>query len=133
MSAQRIPLIFSSRSPRDLNHDPEPWAGWDSLAGGERRSSGLFGYASHDPRPEYDHVQHNEPNPILLYLREAMTRPGSEGLVLAYVAEEQLYSIREAEQFGAMATYGFDVTLQQLAHARLVLKRLAAPAKDVAL
>lgn len=63
--------MFASKTPRDLNHDPEPFishhgrhedadpAGWDFDV--------EFDY---DPRPEFDHVQHNEPNPLLADLRE---------------------------------------------------------------
>ncbi len=73
----------------------------------------------YDPRPEYARV---EQNPILAYLREAMGR--YPGLVLAAVAEEQLYSIREARMFGAQATYGFDATPDDIEGAHAVLKRI---------
>jgi len=67
-----------------------------------------------NPRPEQ--------NPILAYLREAMGR--YPGLVLAAVAEEQLYSIREARMFGAQATYGFDATPDDIEGAYAVLKHI---------
>lgn len=132
---------YASKTPRDLNHDPHPWAvyvwphpprinasmRYATKDETERQAFGSYVHGFY-PRPEFDHVQHNEPNPILVYLRDAMTRPGSEGLVLAYVAEEQLYSIREAEQFGAVAAYGFPATREHVAHARRVLERLASPA-----
>lgn len=58
--------MFASKTPRDLNHDPEPWTGpW-----GEDRHGPIGGWSSvWSPRPEFDHVQHNEPNPILVAFR----------------------------------------------------------------
>lgn len=61
-----------------------------------------------------------EVNPILNYVREAIKRWNSPALSLPAVAEEQMYSIREAEVYGAQATYGFDATKEQIRHARSV-------------
>ena len=64
--------MFASKTPRDLNHDPEPillansegriarWE-WELLQGPPLHVNG-----SDSPRPEFDHVQHNQPNPILV-------------------------------------------------------------------
>ncbi len=56
-------MIFSSKTPRDLNRDPAPFVFPET----GMRSAAEFGpYA---PRPEFDHVQHNAPNPVLAAFR----------------------------------------------------------------
>ena len=65
-------MIFSSKTPRDLNHDPEPWVD----ARGENRHGPFGGWSSvWAPRPEFDHVQNNEPNPILTWFRAVIEDP----------------------------------------------------------
>ncbi len=60
--------MFASKTPRDLNYDPEPMI--DPFSGMRFPvADELLGYEYH-PRPEFDHVQHNELNPILRDLRE---------------------------------------------------------------
>ena len=65
---------YASKSPRDLNRDPEPFA---CTAPDFERYASADDYEGrhsviHDPRAEYDHTQHNEPNPILRVARGAM-------------------------------------------------------------
>jgi len=59
--------MFASKTPRDLNHDPMPWR---HPALFHRHAEPGFG-AVYSPRPEFDHVQHNEPNPFLVEARQA--------------------------------------------------------------
>jgi hypothetical protein len=112
-------MMFASKTPRDLNHDPYPNV-WDghSPHNQMRADTDMYrkgapyrypGY-SHKPRPEYDHPQHNEPNPILVSLR---LRPGD-------LATNAAYTLRliDAILDGSNA----DATT---AHARRVLERLA--------
>ena len=71
--------MFASKTPRDLNHDPLPYlyASTDYTARFSHNNLG-YPYASsaiYDPRPEFDHVQHNEPNPILVAFREQRPVP----------------------------------------------------------
>ena len=60
--------MFASKTPSDLNHDRLPYEG---ISGGR----GMAPYvdrgvrARYTPRPEFDHVQHNEPNPFLSAFR----------------------------------------------------------------
>ena len=50
--------MYASMTPRDLSHDPHPR--YDPAA---------------NPRPEYDHMQHNAPNPILTWFRAVIEDP----------------------------------------------------------
>lgn len=56
--------VFASKTPRDLNHDPAPFVFPET----GMRSAAEFG--PYIPRPEFDHAQHNEPNPVLVAFRE---------------------------------------------------------------
>lgn len=73
-------MIYASKTPRDLNRDPEPWtshhgrhdepdpAGWDFDV--------EFTY---EPRPEFDPPKaHNEPNPILVEFRALHQATGND-------------------------------------------------------
>ena len=67
-------MIFSSKTPRDLNRDPLPyvWNGHFPTARKRDDCRTTFRVSpdyERDPRPEFDHTQHNEPNPILVDLR----------------------------------------------------------------
>lgn len=69
---------YASKSPRDLNHDPMPWDYiGDGYAARFAHNSPGHVYARdavYDPRPEFDHAQHNEPNPILVGFREEVSQ-----------------------------------------------------------
>jgi hypothetical protein len=67
-------MIYSSKTPRDLNRDPFPFVTYRDVTGSKgpqplwrsaNKVDGAGFFAQREPRPEYDHVQHNEPNPIL--------------------------------------------------------------------
>lgn len=67
-------MIFSSKTPRDLNRDPESFldergSRWISPVTFQPRT---FTYS---PRPQFDHVQHNETNPILTWFRAVIEDP----------------------------------------------------------
>lgn len=117
--------IYASKTPRNLNHDPLPYlyASTDYTARYAHNDPG-HPYASsaiHDPRPEFDHVQHNEPNPILLaFRRDADEMKRERGWTVAMTA---LSWDRDAfDPFVDM----YDLAV--LDHARRVLERLASPA-----
>lgn len=67
--------MYASKTPRDITHDPEPWEYFD----GTRRHAPLNQHPenpyrvlwTYNPRPEFDHVHHNRPNPILRIARRA--------------------------------------------------------------
>ena len=108
--------MFASKTPRDLNHDPLPYlyASTDYTARFSHNNLG-YPYASsaiYDPRPEFDHVQHNEPNPILVEFREE-----SEALGRMHPADWARTCSREF--------WGKEVSRDMLHHARRVLTRLA--------
>jgi hypothetical protein len=69
-----------------------------------------------DPRPEFDHEQHNEPNPILTLFRDA-DNSDRRGLAAMWVDD-----IAEWNRQGEM---GIDTTPDQVEHARRVLTRFA--------
>jgi|GEM_PF-2496307 len=62
--------MYASKTPRDLNHDPKPYTDIETPLRYIYAPSGTDYYFRYDPRPEFDHVQHNEPNPILVKIRE---------------------------------------------------------------
>lgn len=75
--------MYASKTPRDLSHDPYPWAvyvwphpprinasmRYATKDEAERQAFGSYVHGFY-PRPEFDHVQHNEPNPLLILWRE---------------------------------------------------------------
>ena len=122
---------YASKTPRDLNHDPHPWAvyvwphqprinasmRYATKDEAERQAFGSYVHGFY-PRPEFDHVQHNEPNPILMaFRRYAAEMKRERGWTVAMTA---LSWDRDAfDPFVDM----YD--LATLAHARRVLERLA--------
>ena len=84
------PVMFASKTPRDLNHDPAPWK--SRFHGAPPESDKYFHGAlfpadkradyTRDPHPGYDHVQHNKPNPILGYVRDRVRGVESAGVRL---------------------------------------------------
>lgn len=129
--------MFSSKTPRDLreqrslkglrpaNHDPLPfiYRSPDYVARYATNSPG-HPYASqpeHEPRPEYDHVQHNPPNPHLTALRERLQAPDA--------SNEVYWALRGADQwYISLTAWGREIP-PALEHARKVLQRLANLAK----
>lgn len=114
--------MFASKTPRDLNHDPEPWEGQYSP---EYRATDEFhSFMSvrmvRRPRPEYDHVQHNESNPLLADMREFWP----------VVIEDWLAALDDPWFIdGVPAEFGV-VTEEHRNHAKKVLTRLAALAQS---
>lgn len=110
--------MFASRTPRDLNHDHMPWAdpcGW-------RSSSGHIGVKTYAPRPEFDHAQHNPPNPVLVALRRYVRVTGE--------ALKEVRTVLYALDAGIL---NWGATDDQIDHARKVLTRLANLTKRVTL
>lgn len=117
-------MMFASKTPRDLNHDPEPWVAPD----GTRRvfSHVEIGIKRFDPRPEFDHVQHNEPNPILVDFRDYAKEHGdSAALARHWTRDDQQWwdVTRSTRLISVDEPVG---TPEQEDHARKVLTRLAA-------
>jgi hypothetical protein len=104
-------MIFSSKTPRDLNHDPKPYLNTETRKRYQSAQAGTDYYFRYDPRPEFDHAQHNEPNPQLVQYRmfEAM-----HGRVAINSQMDWLDLVSEFAPNPAVA------------HARKVLTRLAA-------
>jgi len=88
--------MYASREP--INTDPSPYAEW-------------AGEIVFDPRPEFDHVQHNEPNPILIAFRKDARMHG--------LAEALAYDWPDHWMWFQ------DYTDEMVTHARRVLTRLA--------
>jgi hypothetical protein len=119
-------VIFASKTPRDLNHDREPYVdGHLDTAGFGRRFSEPYSTPDHcqacgtryDPRPEFDHVQHNPPNPILVWLRAIWDDPkcGTHAEIVDYMLNDpRMIDPRMHEH-----------TPARIDHARRVLTRLA--------
>lgn len=123
-------MIFSSKTPRDLNHDPKPYvtyandrrtdvrsAEWDMQSHGEVEYVRSF-----DPRPEFDHVQHNEPNPILVDFREYARKARSAPWLAAHWTSSDETWMDITTALSGDAPMG---TPEQENHARRVLTRLA--------
>lgn len=118
--------MFASKTPRDLNHDPDPYVdqwGIDRNEDGDPAGYDFDVEFRHDPRPEFDHVQHNEPNPILIAFRDLGEKHG--------MAPDEVRNL--ARNWVRKATYyehhmnisGRRATNAQRNHARRVLTRLA--------
>jgi len=112
--------MFSSKTPRDLNHDPEPWSVGSPIDGMELRMpqepTVPMEWTEYDPRPEYDHAQNNEPNPIIVDFREDPD--------LSYTLSE-LDPENIANPDWETWPVIWDATEEQRDHARRVLERLA--------
>lgn len=123
---------FASKTPRDLNHDPKPYRGKTM---GTRATSELIAKVNypehweHDPRPEFDHVQHNEPNPILVAFRVDKDN-GPVGYVVGgrrpSRIEHWLAQIAPFDRTAVAIGTGVQPSVAQIDHARQVLTKLAA-------
>lgn len=125
-------MIFSSKTPRDLNQDPLPfvWSGHDPAARKQDRCRTKH-YASpdylHDPRPEFDHVQHNAPNPILLAFRALGEKHGMAPDEVRNLAGNWVKRATYYEHHANIPSRA--ASKAQRDHARRVLTRLAALAE----
>lgn len=116
-------MMFSSRTPSDLSHDPHPnvWEGHspfnqmraDTDVYRSGSPEGVFGQMRYvrRPRPEFDHVQHNQPNPILVDFRQDY-----DGDMRGWGVWFALWLYQEPREIGSP---------EHIAHARRVLNRLA--------
>lgn len=116
-------MMFASKTPHDLNHDPVPFVrtyngteptriSAEYAAQTEARFENGFGeivVTRHDPLPEFDHVQHNQPNPILLAVR---------------AERDRAWTFLHSSVGGNICRYP-DATGEQMTHAHRVLSRLA--------
>lgn len=118
-------MIFASKSPRDLNRDPAPFRIWTGPWAGTRAAQAVPGMTELDPRPEFGHVQHNQPNPILVAFRNR-----AEDVTLDYWA----WALEAEAAFGGWSSWNHSdhpahsltiATDAQIDHARRVLERLA--------
>lgn len=98
--------MFASKTPRDLSNDPAPHI---TKKGNRVKYPWLAPGGAYGPRPEFDHKQHNEPNPILVWARERHDAGEDYGTIL-----------------WRMNNGGASGTDAQYTHARRVLTRLAA-------
>jgi hypothetical protein len=120
--------IYSSRTPRDLNHDPEPyrysiWRNTDGNSAGYDFDA-VF---AHDPRERFDHVQHNQPNPILIEFRASFEDDADlDGWV-----EAMLTALTDPGDWG-LPNSVYDGTDEEVAHAYAVITRLAGLSADSA-
>lgn len=101
------------------NRDPLPWVDREDGPGNEIRQAWPDGWTEYEPRPEFDHKQHNEPNPILVEFRDVA------GTHFPF-AEDLAWWLKclEDPTFDYTAN-GYRWTLEQVDHARRVLSRLA--------
>jgi hypothetical protein len=104
--------MFASKTPRDLNHDHRPYRLVNGRLPDDRFRVAWNKFYVHDPRPEFDHAQHNEPNPILVAFRADLED-----------------DVTPRERVLWWLAYGIDhystATDVQCDHARRVLTRLA--------
>jgi len=110
--------IFSSRTPRDLNHDPKPYYGIVTRLRYADAPAGTDYYLRHEPRPEFDHVQHNEPNMYLVWFRSDVDL--NPETPVAYFIHESLDDMDLEDTFE-----GLEGSQSARDHARKVLSRLA--------
>jgi hypothetical protein len=103
-------VIFASKTPRDLNHDPKPYVDYQGQRHTEEEAMGDL---DHAPRPEYDHAQHNEPNTLLVTFRTIWK--GHPGTIQGYLAGIT----------GAVTEDDEPQLIARVEHARCVLTRLA--------
>jgi len=114
-------MQFASKTPRDLNHDflpyindcPDMWNRYPDEYTANYFSGGVYRF---DPRPEFDHVQHNPTNTILPIVRRYsqarfdMSQVAAATLVIDHW--QNLLVVQEASE-------------EERAHAFKVLARLA--------
>lgn len=120
---------FASKTPRDLNHDPNPYVdqwGIDRNDDGDPAGYDFDALFHFDPRPEFDHVQHNDPNPILTALRRRFPSQQNSAWAIYQDTLDALTMYGVAEMQRIIDRDGIDavVTDDHIDHARRVLTRL---------
>lgn len=120
--------MFSSKPPRE-NNDPYPnvWDGhsqYNQMRGDTDmfREGAPYNFErySYRPRPEFDHVQHNEPNPILVDVRDYWAHANSP------IRANQVAIYLEVCDISAI-----QATPEQVEHAHRILTRLANMKKEI--
>lgn len=121
--------MYASKTPHDLNHDPLPyvWNGHHPTARKRDDCRTTFRVSpdyERDPRPEFDHVQHNEPNPALIELRANLTKGGAANAraIIRIRLKSLEWAMAEHENGWQRFT---PETVAHIDHARRVLMRLA--------
>lgn len=130
-------MMFASKTPRE-NNDPEPYV--DAAPDFRRMAcpdeASIHG-AVFDPRPEFDHVQHINPNPILIRFRKWIE---GEDVADPYWVAYWITAFDEFDAFGGFKTWDESAhalhvittaTDDERNHARRVLERLARFPKEV--
>ncbi|SDH40659.1 hypothetical protein [Microbacterium sp. 77mftsu3.1] len=102
--------MFASKTPRQLNHDPEPFVSGVGNRHAENLNPAIW---RHDPRPEFDHAQHLQPNLILVEFRRTAYR-GKAAHYVTYLTTGDVYDWRHYGD--EMKTHAFRV-LTRLANA----------------
>ena len=116
-------MMYASKTPRDLNRDPLPYRNIETGRRYADAPAGTDYYFRYEPRPEYDAVQHNEPNPIMGLFREDAPR----------YASTQVAAQTWKATWGTLCAYHplFKTGVEaEIEHARKVLSRLAALAEN---
>ncbi len=124
-NVQRSRVMFASKTPRDLSHDPHPFVGEPGHTNTPNRygfretgeGAPFFDTVTYDPRPEFDHGQHNVPNPILVALRERLSfsrRPRTTTVLEMWAMLTPGYRYYRDDAVDA-------ATPEQIGHARRVL------------
>lgn len=121
--------MFSSKPPRE-NNDPHPnvWDGhspYNQMRGDTDmfREGAPYNFErySYRPRPEFDHIQHNEPNYLLVEAREF----GADYEAWVSALSDPGFTAETAE------AYGVSITHDHVTHAVRVLTRLANFKKEI--
>lgn len=129
--------MFSSKPPRE-NNDPYPnvWHG-HSPYNQMRGDTDMFREGApyhferyiYRPRPEFDHVQHNAPNPILVEFRDNVARRG-EDPYWGDTWDSTMDWLDQAQQSDT-SCIEMGVTTAHINHAQRVLKRLANMKEEI--
>ena len=115
--------MYASKTPRDLNRDPQPyWEGGErvSIAPGDTYLRAIMA-TSFDPRPEFDHVQHNKPNRLLIDFRRIDGGRGEYADWVRDIDENRGWWVSQMAPSGNTIGYA----PHEIQHARKVLTRLA--------
>lgn len=116
-------MMYASRTLRDLNHDPHPWR--DQTGRYSTENAYWSGFPrTFDPRPEFDHAQHN---PVNRLLRDFRAIDGGRGEYARWLrdldANPHWWTLQPGTGIMAGVTVGY--APEEIAHARRVLTRLA--------
>lgn len=112
---------FASKTPRDLNHDPAPVR----IAGKTARSKRvLWDGDVFDPRPEFDHVQHNPESTVLSSFRKVGDAGYPDAWIAASFAATEFGGYPEWDDPRSYFHVFTTASRDEILHAREVLARL---------